>query len=53
MSPGNSNSIGIVRHGYSSEDIDAQLSKIEDMVKRSIDQKLRFRNFDARGNEWR
>ena len=42
------NCIGIVRHGDSSENIDAQLSKIEEMVKRSMDQKLRLRNTDAR-----
>ena len=45
MSPRNSKNIGIVRHGNSSKDIDAQLSKIED---NGIDQKLRSRNFDAR-----
>ena len=32
----------------SSEDIDAQLSKIEDNGEKSIDQKLRIRNSDAR-----
>ena len=41
------NRIGIVRHGDSSENIDAQLSKIEDNEERK-DQKLRLRNFDAR-----
>ena len=43
------NSIRFVQHGDSSEDIDAQLSKkLKTMVKRSIVQKLRLRNFDAR-----
>ena len=42
------NRFGIVRLGYSSEDIDAQLSKIEDNGEESSDQKLRLRNFDAR-----
>ena len=42
------NCIGIVRHGDSSEDIDAELSNIEDTGEGSIDQKLRLRNFDAR-----
>ena len=43
------NSIGIVRHGDSSEDIGSQLPEVEKtMAKRSIDQKLRLRNFDAR-----
>ena len=41
--------MGIVRHGDSSEDIDAQFSKVENHgEKRSLDQKLRLRNFDAR-----
>ena len=40
------NRTGIVPHGNSSEDIDAQLSEVEN--ERSIDQKLRLRNFDAR-----
>ena len=38
------NRIGIVRHGISCPII----SKSKTMVKRSIDQKLRLRNFDAR-----
>ena len=42
------NRIGIVRHGDSPEDIGSQLSSVETLVKRSIDQKLRLRNFDAR-----
>ena len=34
---------------FQSEDIDARLhQKLKTMVKRSIDQKLRLRNFDAR-----
>ena len=44
------NRIRIVRHGDSSENVDAQLSKKKKktMMKRSMDQKLRLRNFDAR-----
>ena len=42
------NIIGIVRHGNSSENIDADYQKMKTMVKRRIDQKLRLRNFDAR-----
>ena len=42
------NCIGIVRHENSSQDIDAQWSKIEDNGERRKDQKLRLRNFDAR-----
>ena len=42
------NCIGSVRHGDSSEDIDAQLSKDEKMVKRCTNQKLRLRSFDTR-----
>ena len=43
------NRIRIVRHGNSSKNIDAQLSKVEKtMVKRRKDQKLRLRIFDAR-----
>ena len=40
------NRLRIVRHGDSSEYIGSQ--KLKTMVKRSIDQKLRLRNFDAR-----
>ena len=41
--------IGIVRHGDSSKEIDAQWTKkLKTMVKRRKDQKLRLRNFDAR-----
>ena len=45
------NCVGIVRHGNSWENIDAWLAKVKKMVKRSIDQKLRFRNFDARNEK--
>ena len=39
---------GIVRHGDSSNDMDAQLlKKLKTMEKRRINQKLRSRNFDA------
>ena len=42
------NCIRSVRHGDLSEDIDAQLSKIDNDGEKSLDQKLRLRNFDAR-----
>ena len=42
------NRIGIVRHGKSSKDIDANNQKLKTMVKRSIDQKRRLRNFHGR-----
>ena len=40
--------IGIVQYGDSSEGIDADYQKMNTTVERSIDQKLRLRNFDAR-----
>ena len=42
------NRIRIAWHGNSSEDIGDRGSKMKTMEKRSIDQKLRLRNFDAR-----
>ena len=42
------NCIGIVRHGNSSENIDPNRQILKTMVKRSTDQKLRLRTFDAR-----
>ena len=44
------NCLRIVRLWNSLEDIETGLSKLKTMVKRSMDQKLRLRNFDA-GNE--
>ena len=43
MSLINQNSVGIVRHGDSSEDIDAQFSKVEKQWRRGV----QIRNFDC------